>query len=65
MQYALGLMIFYFFRLKGFVFVIHFDTAHKNVWDMSRGSLQSEPLSTKAETTTEVLPLATHKPRHY
>ncbi len=32
---------------------------------MSSGGFRSKSLSTEAETTIEVLPLATHKPRHY
>jgi len=36
-----------------------------NVGHMSSGGFRSESLSTEAETTIEVLSLATHKPRHY
>lgn len=36
-----------------------------NVWHMSSGGFRSESLSTEAETTIEVLNLATHKPCHY
>jgi len=32
---------------------------------MSSGGFRSESLSTEAETTIELLHLATHKPRHY
>jgi len=32
---------------------------------MSSGGFRSELLSTEAETTIELLPLATHKSRHY
>jgi hypothetical protein len=35
-----------------------------NGWHMS-GGFRSDYLSTEAETKIEVLPLATHKPRHY
>jgi hypothetical protein len=36
-----------------------------NVGHMSSGGFRSELLSTEAGTKIEVLPLATHKPRHY
>jgi len=32
---------------------------------ISSGGFRSESVSTEAETTIEVLPLANHKPRHY
>ncbi len=32
---------------------------------MSSGGIRSSSLSTETETTIEVLPLATYKPRHY
>jgi hypothetical protein len=36
-----------------------------HAWHMSNGGFRSESLSTEAEITIEILPLATHKPRHY
>ena len=44
--------------------VCRFKVAH-NVGHMSSGGFISETLSTEAETTIEVMPLVTHKPRHY
>jgi hypothetical protein len=35
-----------------------------NVGHMSSGGFRSDLLSTEAETTIELLRLATHKPRH-
>jgi len=36
-----------------------------NVGHMSSGGFRSKPLSNEAETPIEILPLATHKHRHY
>jgi len=36
-----------------------------NVGHMRSGGVRSDSLSTEAEITIEVLPLVTHKPRHY
>jgi len=36
-----------------------------NVGHMSSGGFRSSSLSTEAEIAIELLPLATHKPRHY